>query len=117
MLYIIVYFIYCLNTYGYNNLIIKDINKNVLFYKPSFLLYIDRDYFPTSDTDGIRYEPPKMGTWNKKPNMITISPGGIYGFYTLGTCSYIKNNYNISDYIFSGASAGSWNSLYMVLHL
>jgi hypothetical protein len=56
-----------------------------------------------------------VGTWGKEPSMITISPGGIYGFYTLGTCSYIKNNYNISNYIFSGASAGSWNGLYMVL--
>ena len=30
-----------------------------------------------------------------------------------GICSYIKENYNLSDYIFSGASAGAWNSLMM----
>lgn len=113
MFHILLCIIYFEQIFSYNNLIIRD----NLFYNPSFLLdIVDRDDFiPTSDTDYIRYKPPKMGTWDKKPNMITISPGGIYGFYTLGTCSYIRNNYNVSDYIFSGASAGSWNSLYMVL--
>ena len=48
---------------------------------------------------------------NKK--LITISPGGFKGFYLLGILTYIKENYNMSDYIYSGASAGSWNSLFM----
>lgn len=48
---------------------------------------------------------------NKK--LITISPGGYKGFYTQGICIYIKENYNINNYIFSGASAGSWNALFM----
>lgn len=48
---------------------------------------------------------------NKK--LISISPGGIRGFYLLGVLSYIKENYNLDDYIFSGASAGAWNSLFM----
>jgi len=48
---------------------------------------------------------------NKK--LITISPGGYKGVYMYGICSYIKENYNLSDYIFSGASAGAWNSLMM----
>ena len=42
---------------------------------------------------------------------ITLSPGGFYGFYMMGICKYIKQHYNISDYCFSGASAGAWNSL------
>ena len=46
---------------------------------------------------------------NKK--LISISPGGYKGFYVLGICKYIKENYNLDDYIFSGASAGAWNSL------
>jgi len=45
--------------------------------------------------------------------IITISPGGANGFYDLGTCYYIKSKYNLNDYIFSGASAGSWNSLFL----
>jgi hypothetical protein len=108
---------YCVKTYSYNSLIIKNIYRNDLFYTNPFNLNNAGrdDFIPTSDTDGIRYKPPNVGTWGKEPSMITISPGGIYGFYTLGTCSYIKNNYNISNYIFSGASAGSWNGLYMVL--
>lgn len=48
---------------------------------------------------------------NKK--LITISPGGFKGFYLLGILTYIKENYNTDDLIFSGASAGAWNSLFM----
>ena len=44
-----------------------------------------------------------------------IMPGGLYGFYMFGVCKFIKQNYNLKDYIFYGASAGSWNSLYMCL--
>ena len=49
----------------------------------------------------------------KNKRLITISPGGFKGFYLLGILSYIKDNYNMDDYIFSGASAGSWNALFM----
>jgi len=51
----------------------------------------------------------------KDKKMISISPGGFYGFYMMGVCTYIKENYNTSNYIFSGASAGAWNSLFMTL--
>ena len=43
--------------------------------------------------------------------LITLSPGGYKGFYMLGIVRFLKKNYNLSDYIFSGASAGAWNSL------
>ena len=43
--------------------------------------------------------------------IIYISPGGFKGFYELGVCKYIKENYNLDDYVFSGSSAGAWNSL------
>jgi hypothetical protein len=49
-------------------------------------------------------------------NIISISPGGFYGFYMLGVCSFIKDNYNLNNYIFSGASAGAWNSLFMTFN-
>jgi hypothetical protein len=45
--------------------------------------------------------------------LITISPGGYKGFYLLGILTYIKENYNTDNIIFSGASAGAWNSLFM----
>lgn len=48
---------------------------------------------------------------NKK--LISISPGGTQGFYLMGILSFIKQNYDLSEYIFSGASAGAWNSLFM----
>ena len=44
-------------------------------------------------------------------NIVSSSPGGLAGFYTLGVSSYLKQNYNLTDYAFIGASAGSWNSL------
>ena len=45
--------------------------------------------------------------------LITISPGGFKGFYLLGILSYIKEHYDTERFIYSGASAGSWNSLFM----
>ena len=45
--------------------------------------------------------------------LITIAPAGIYGFYELGVCDYIKKHYDLTNYIYSGASAGAWNSLFM----
>jgi hypothetical protein len=47
-------------------------------------------------------------------SVISISPGGYKGFYQLGIASYIKDNYNTNNYLFSGASAGAWVSLMMV---
>jgi hypothetical protein len=48
-----------------------------------------------------------------RKKVITISPSGFCGFYVLGVCKYIKEHYDTSDYLFSGASIGSWISLYM----
>jgi hypothetical protein len=48
---------------------------------------------------------------NKK--LISISPGGLKGFYLLGISTFIKETYNLDNYVFSGASAGAWNALYM----
>jgi hypothetical protein len=46
-------------------------------------------------------------------NIITISPGGYKGFYMMGIAKFICNNYDTSNIIFSGASAGAWISLFM----
>ncbi len=45
--------------------------------------------------------------------IITLSPGGFRGFYIFGLCRFIKENYNLEEYVFSGASAGAWNSLFL----
>ena len=45
--------------------------------------------------------------------VISISPGGLKGFYLLGVVTFIKENYPLHDFIFTGASAGAWNSLFM----
>lgn len=45
--------------------------------------------------------------------LISITPGGTNGFYTLGISSYIKQNFDLENYVFSGASSGSWNALFL----
>jgi hypothetical protein len=47
----------------------------------------------------------------KNKKVISISPGGYKGIYMLGTTTYIRKQYNLDNYIFSGASAGAWNAL------
>lgn len=49
----------------------------------------------------------------KNKKIISISPAGLKGFYEVGILSYIKDNYNLENYIFSGTSAGAWNALFM----
>ena len=64
------------------------------FVKPGSLSFVNQSEFTIN---------------NKK--VITISPGGFKGFYTLGLCKFIKQHYDLTDYLFSGASAGAWNAL------
>ena len=71
----------------------------------------------TNKDNNIFYEK-DIETYLKKNNfiqdkkLISISPGGTKGFYLMGVLNYIKQNYDLSDYIYSGASAGAWNSLF-----
>jgi len=69
--------------------------SNNIYYNGEAKLFIDENKFLT----------------NKK--LITISPGGFKGFYLLGVLAYIKEKYDTSNLIYSGASAGAWNSLFM----
>ena len=46
-------------------------------------------------------------------NVIVNTPAGLYGFYTLGVNAYIKQHYDITNYSYSGASAGAWNSVFL----
>lgn len=47
----------------------------------------------------------------KNKKLISISPGGFKGIYMLGICMFIKDTFDLDDYVFSGASAGAWNAL------
>ena len=53
---------------------------------------------------------------NPKAKVVVSTPGGLFGFYFMGISAYIKENYNLTNYIFTGASAGSWNSLFLSLN-
>lgn len=59
---------------------------------------------------------PVVNQMEDNSNKLIIStPGGLFGFYFMGISSYIKQNYPLDDYVFSGASAGAWNSLFLSL--
>ena len=47
----------------------------------------------------------------RNKQIISISPGGYKGFYIMGICKFIKQNYKLDNCVFSGASAGAWNAL------
>jgi hypothetical protein len=104
-------FIYCFKTYNlYNNIklkskLIKDnIKDNQCIISSKFSKSFCNDEIKIFvDMDNVY----------KDKKLITISPGGFKGFYILGILSFIKENYNTDDFIYSGASAGAWNSLFM----
>tara|TARA_B100000886_G_scaffold219131_1_gene152154 strand:+ start:2732 stop:3685 length:954 start_codon:yes stop_codon:yes gene_type:complete len=48
----------------------------------------------------------------KEKKLISISPGGTKGFYYMGLLTYMKEQYNFDNFIFTGASAGAWASLF-----
>ena len=58
----------------------------------------------------------KQNDFLKDKKLISISPGGLKGFYLMGITSYMKSNYDLNNYIFSGASAGAWNALFMTFN-
>ena len=62
----------------------------------------------------VKYIAEEMPNLHDK-KLITISPGGLKGFYMLGVAAYIKAHYTLSPdkYIFSGSSAGAWIALFM----
>jgi hypothetical protein len=82
-----------INKYKLNSIHIRDIGNDSWYKEHEVDNYINNNKF----------------IQNKK--LISISPGGYKGFYVLGICKYIKDHYNLENYIFSGASAGAWNSL------
>ena len=52
---------------------------------------------------------------NKLNYDVIYNTGGYYGFYQLGICHYIKNNFNYKGKECLGISAGAWLSLFMNL--
>jgi len=71
----------------------------------AFLNHIRRSFIKPGTVSGINHN----HLQNKK--VITLSPGGFNGFYMLGLCKFIKEHYDLREYVFSGASAGAWNAL------
>lgn len=51
-----------------------------------------------------------MSTTKMIPHMktISISPGGFLGYYSLGVADYLKDHYDLTNCLYTGASAGAW---------
>ena len=87
-------------------------------------MYLILFYFLISPILGWRFVPPpinknkpiiKVDTskefrFGGKP-FISIKPYGLAGFYNLGTCQYLSENYQLSEYSFIGQCSSSWNAL------
>jgi hypothetical protein len=87
-----------------NDLLFK--NNNILVNQNIISLKNNKIYYNKEASKFIEEK-------HKYEDLITISPGGFKGFYLLGILTYIKEKYNTQNLIYSGASAGSWNSLFM----
>jgi len=100
---------------NYKNTLIKKIQDEVELVSPTSLKCIVKNKDNRQFADDAKGKELYLQENNfiKDKKLISISPGGYKGFYMLGTCLFIKENYNLDKYIFSGASAGAWNSLFM----
>ena len=78
------------------NIYTKRITKDSVFESTNTNEYLIKDY-----------------NFQKDKKIISVSPGGYKGFYMMGIVSFIKKNYNLENFVFSGASAGAWNSLFL----
>lgn len=116
MLKVCILFFLNKNTSSWGNIFLKNINnlinnknnnnKNVKQYIISC-----KNNNIYSDNEAKLFIDENKFLFDKK--LITISPGGFKGFYLLGVLTFIKENYETNDLIYSGASAGAWNSLFM----
>ncbi len=84
--------------------------KNLNWEKTSNIVLINSDkIYKNNNLNPFYEENPQY----QNSSLITLTPGGLRGFYNLGTCVYTKENYNLDNFIYSGASAGAWNGLMM----
>ena len=91
-----------ISQYLFDKIVNKAVSEDVFKFNEKYNIgnkLISKKFNTSSTNDGMR--------------VISISPAGLKGFYSFGVALYIKENYELDDVIFSGASAGSWVSLYM----
>ncbi len=77
----------------------------------SFFMY--NTFFSIYKKFRLNYDNGEYKIKQKPKSLIVSTPGGLHGFYLLGVSSYIKENYDLTNYIYTGASAGAWNSLFL----
>lgn len=107
------------NSFNHNNIIIQKDNYNyyeqkIVFIKSNITFIVNKNLISSNHEilEKNNFNMLKEKILNKK--ILHIRPAGLYGFYNIGICKIIKQKYNLNEYIYNGASAGSWNSLIMV---
>lgn len=95
----------------YNNHIKNLSKKNISIKKPKYTIQHNKHNIKLEYNNITNYYNDNKFLSDK--NVINIYPAGLRGFYEMGICVYIKEKYNIDNYVFSGASAGAWNSILM----
>lgn len=76
-------------------------NKYTIIDRKNNLIYNDFNSFKKENKGFENYK------------TISISPGGLQGYYLMGIIDYLKKNYVLENYLFTGASAGAWSCLLM----
>lgn len=101
---LVINFIKCNTLLNFSN------NQKIIFIKSNLTFYTNSDMLNNRSFFSNDFICKKI--LNKK--ILHIAPAGLHGFYDIGICKIIKQRYKLNDYIFNGASAGAWNSLFMV---
>jgi hypothetical protein len=90
-----------------SQLYVNKINKSILNNSINIRVINNDTWFSEKEFNNFL----NTNNFSKNKKIISLSPGGYKGFYVLGICKFIKENYQLDNYVFSGASAGAWNSL------
>lgn len=109
MLFMVLFMTSLLRTFGFKEIIshltgIKNLNivkKSYVISRKQNVTFSQNEFNQFMKTDN----------YYKNLKQIRLTPGGLSGYYNLGTCVFLKDNYDLSNYYFTGASAGAWNSL------
>ena len=107
-LYLFLYFI-LFNSFSYSFIFKHLFRKNIHINNAKYTVFHNKEKkkFKYNNINNYFYDNKYL--INKK--VINIYPAGIKGFYEMGLCTFIKENNNLENIVFSGASAGAWNAL------
>tara|TARA_Y100000992_G_C21237819_1_gene479100 strand:- start:10 stop:813 length:804 start_codon:yes stop_codon:yes gene_type:complete len=78
----------------------KIVNNKYLFNYPKYIVNNKNTFIDVNN-------------YKNPDKIITLAPSGLYGFYTYGISTVLKNRIDLDKYVINGVSSGSWNGLYL----